>query len=153
MQPHYPFVPAETEADKKHLHQMDNKGGDPSGENIWNQKFNCELDLSQEKLLSVYTDNLKYVLKYIEKLLTNNFGKIVVTGDHGNYIGEHASPIPIKEWGHPRGMYDGPVIHIPWLEINTGNRRQITSDLTSKSSQDIQDDVVTERLQSLGYKE
>lgn len=86
MQPHYPFVPAETEADKKHLHQMDDKGGDPSGENIWNQKFNCELDLSQEKLLSVYTDNLKCVLEYIEKLLTNNFDKIVVTGDHGNYI-------------------------------------------------------------------
>ncbi|WP_149031555.1 hypothetical protein [Haloquadratum walsbyi] len=73
----------------------------------------------------------------------------MVTGDHGNHIGEHASPIPIKECGHPRGMYDEPVIRIPWLEINTGNRRQITSELTNKSSREIQNNVVTERSQSL----
>lgn len=152
MQPHYPFVPAETEFDKNHLHQMDGKGGSPSEENVWNQKFKGELDLSRERLWSIYTDNLKYVLEEIEKLFIGNFGKIVITGDHGNYVGERASPIPIKEWGHPRGMYDEPVIRVPWLEINTGDRRQVTSDVTDNSAQKVQNDVVAERLRDLGYK-
>lgn len=49
-------------------------------------------------------------------------------------------------------MYDEPVIRVPWLEINTGDRRQVASDLTDSPRQEIQDDVVTERLKNLGYK-
>jgi hypothetical protein len=152
MQPHYPFVPAETEVDKKHLHQMDNKGGEPSEENIWNQKFNKKIDLSQKRIWSIYIDNLKYVLENVEKLFKDNFGKVVVTGDHGNYLGERSSPIPIKEWGHPRGIYDDPLVQVPWLEYEQGRRRQIHQD-DNRSRNSIDDETVSDRLQALGYHE
>lgn len=50
MQPHYPFVPSETDFDKNHLQQIDGEGGEPSEENVWNQKFNGSLDVCREKL-------------------------------------------------------------------------------------------------------
>jgi hypothetical protein len=153
MQPHYPFVPADTTADKKHLKQIDEDGDGPSEENVWNQMFHDDLDLSREELWSIYVENLDYVLEHVAELLEGLSGKTVITADHGNYVGERVSPIPIREYGHPRGMYDEPVIRVPWLEINTGDRRQVTSGLTDNSRQEIQNDVVTERLQDLGYRE
>jgi hypothetical protein len=151
MQPHYPFVPSKTDFDKKHLQQIHSEDDSPMGENVWSQKFNGTLHVSQEELWSMYVENLEYVLEHIEKLLANISGKTVVTGDHGNYVGERASPVPIQEYGHPRGLYDEPVVRVPWLEYTNGNRREITKELGSQSNKDIQSSLVTERLEKLGY--
>ncbi|ERJ05405.1 Sulfatase domain containing protein [Halorhabdus tiamatea SARL4B] len=153
MQPHYPFVLAETDFDKEHLQQIDGKGDGPSKENVWNQKFKRELDVSGEELWSIYTDNLEYVLEHVEELLDNISGKSVVTADHGNYVGERASPIPIREWGHPRGLYDDPVVRVPWFVYLSGDRREITKESRSSDMDKIQASVVSNRLESLGYVE
>ncbi len=152
MQPHYPFVPAETDFDKEHLHQMDGEGGKPSDENVWNQKFRAELGASREELWSIYIDNLEYVLEHVEELLDGVSGKTVVTADHGNYVGESASPIPVREWGHPRGLYDEPLVRVPWLEYERGKRRKIHPD-ESKSRDNVETETVSDRLQALGYRE
>lgn len=152
MQPHYPFVPAETDFDKGHLQQIDGEGSGPSGENVWNQKFKGELDTSYEELWSIYVDNLEYVLEHVEELLDNLSGKTVVTADHGNYVGERASPIPIREYGHPRGLYDEPVVRVPWLVSQSGPRRKIHIG-NSDSAVVTESDIITERLRDLGYRE
>lgn len=152
MQPHYPFVPADTDFDKEHLQQIDGKGGSPTKENVWNQKFNGTLDISQERLWSIYMENLDYVLEHVDQLLTSISGKTVVTADHGNYVGERASPIPIREWGHPRGLYDEPLVQVPWLEYERGERREIQKD-ESESHSCIENNTVSDRLQALGYRE
>lgn len=152
MQPHYPFVPAETDFDKKHLHQMDGKGGEPSEENVWNRKFKGELNISKEGLWSIYTENLIYALEHVKDLLVEMSGKTVITADHGNYVGERASPIPIQEWGHPRGLYDEPLVQIPWLECGQGERRTIRAN-ESESRAHVEDETVSDRLQALGYRE
>jgi hypothetical protein len=118
MQPHYPFVPADTGVDKDHLRQIDS--GRPSEENIWGQMFNGDLELSRDELWTIYVDNFEYVLEHVTELLEGLSGKTVVTADHGNYVGERASPIPIREYGHPRGLYDEPVVRVPWLVYRTG---------------------------------
>jgi hypothetical protein len=153
MQPHYPFVPAETDFDKGHLQQIDREDDGPLEENVWGQKFNGELDTSLEELWSIYTDNLAYVLEHVAKLLDNIQGKTVVTADHGNYVGERASPIPIQEWGHPRGLYDDPVVRVPWLVSETGDRRNIKSGNIESDSANIESQVVVDRLRDLGYRE
>jgi hypothetical protein len=153
MQPHYPFVPADTDFDKEHLQQINGEGDGPTEENVWNQKFNGELDISREELWSIYTDNLKYVLEHVEELLANISGKTAVTGDHGNYVGERASPIPIREYGHPRGLYDEPVVRVPWQVSETGDRRRVISSSADNLTRDVEADVVAERLQDLGYRE
>jgi hypothetical protein len=150
MQPHYPFVPSDTEFDKEHLRQIDGDGDEPSQGNVWNQKFTGDLDVPKSELWSMYTDNLDYVLDHVSELLEHLSGKTVVTADHGNYVGERASPIPIREWGHPRGLYDDPVVRIPWLEYERGDRREIHKGDTSTEA-DVNQQTVEERLQDLGY--
>jgi hypothetical protein len=54
MQPHYPFVPADTTADKQHLRQLDADGGGASGKNIWGQMFTGKIDLFKEILECLY---------------------------------------------------------------------------------------------------
>ena len=152
MQPHYPFVPSDTTADKEHLQQIDGDGSGPSEENVWNQMFNGDLDLSRDELWSIYVENLEYVLEHVAELLQELSGKTVVTSDHGNYVGERASPIPIREYGHPRGMIDDPVIQVPWLVSENGNRRTIKVDETNNSEDTVDEAVVGERLRDLGYK-
>jgi hypothetical protein len=125
MQPHYPFVPAGTTVDKEHLRQIDSDGDGSSADNVWNQMFHGDLDLSRDKLWSISIDNLEYVLEYVAEILDGLSGKTVVTADHGNYVGKRASPILIREYGHPRGVYDDPVVQVPWLTHENGSRRKI----------------------------
>jgi hypothetical protein len=151
MQPHYPFVPVETNFDKNHLASIESKKDEAAGENVWTQKFVGELDLSRSELWDIYNANLEYVLESVEDLPAEIPGKMVITSDHGNYVGERASPIPIREYGHPRGLYDDVVIQVPWLEYQSGERRKITATNTPNSNTDLDTDVVADRLQDLGY--
>ena len=152
MQPHYPFVPADTTADKEHLQQIDGDGDGPSEENVWNQMFHGDLNLSRDELWSIYVENLDYVLDSVKQLLDSLSGKTVVTGDHGNYVGERASPIPIREYGHPRGLYDHPVVRVPWFVHEYNDRREIRCTNKNNSVASVESDVVDERLRDLGYK-
>jgi hypothetical protein len=153
MQPHYPFVPADTEFDKEHLASIESGEDEATGENVWAQKFTGELDQSPSDLWDVYNANLEYVLEHVKELLAEIPGKTVITSDHGNYVGERASPIPIREYGHPRGMYDEPVTCVPWLETVRGSRRQVRTDITNNTNRKIEAETVAERLKDLGYKE
>ena len=151
MQPHYPFVPAETEFDKDHLRNVDSGGSEPSSENVWNQKFIGALDVSRDELWSMYVENLEYVLESVERLLNILSGKTVVTADHGNYVGERASPIPIREYGHPRGLYDPPVVRVPWLVHKHGTRKDIQTAKVDSEAETAESDLINERLRDLGY--
>ena len=153
MQPHYPFVMSNTEFDKNHLNQLDECNSQPATENVWNQKFAGDLNVSRDDLWSMYAANLEYVLEHVAELLPHLSGKTVVTSDHGNYVGERASPLPIREYGPPRGLYDEPVVRVPWLEIKNGNRRKIHSGTALEAEADVQDDIITDRLQDLGYRQ
>lgn len=153
MQPHYPFVRSDTEFDKKHLSTIEGNGDSPIGENVWNQKFTGDLGISCGDLWTMYIDNLEYVLEHVRELLNSVPGKTVVTSDHGNYVGERASPIPIREYGHPRGVYDDVVVRVPWLVCENGPRRKITAGAIEKQTPDVESEIVTDRLQHLGYKE
>lgn len=150
MQPHYPFVTADTTFDKSHLASIEEVDDTVEGENVWNQKFFRQIDVSDETLWNLYTGNLEYVLEYVEELLECLSGKTVITSDHGNYVGERAYPIPIREYGHRRGLYDKPLVLVPWLEYETDQRRNIRSDAPETQSR-IESETVEQRLQDLGY--
>lgn len=151
MQPHYPFVPSDSQSDKEHLNSIEGGEDDVVGENVWNQKFLGELSITRKELWSMYVENLEYALEHVETLLNAVSGKTIVTSDHGNYVGERASPIPIREYGHPRGIYDEPVLRVPWLETIRGDRRKIRAGGTERSTEDVDADILNERLRNLGY--
>ena len=146
IQPHYPFVGADTEFDKDHLAESgtDNKS-------LWNQLMEGELQLGRDRIWELYEDNLRRVLPNIHELIENLEGTSVVTSDHGNMVGERASPFPIREWGHPRGLYLEELITVPWLTYEQGTRR-ITSEQSNTVEQaDSTSNFVEDRLEDLGY--
>ena len=79
MQPHYPFVPAETDFDKDHLQQIDGDSDGPTGENVWNQKIMGDLHISRDGLRAIYVENLEHVLEHVAELLEVLSGKTVLT--------------------------------------------------------------------------
>lgn len=135
MQPHYPFVTSSTTFDKEHLSTISDSDKSASGENVWNKMFMRNLDVSKDRLWGMYVDNLKYALDHVQELVNELEGKTVITSDHGNYVGERATPIPIREWGHPRGLYDDELVRVPWLVHTDGDRRTVTSGDVDQSAQ------------------
>lgn len=146
MQPHYPFIGAETDFDKGHLTGA-------RQENVWNQLLLGALDTEREDIWHIYEANLKRALPHVEKLLETLDGKTVVTADHGNMVGERAFPLPIREWGHPRGIYTEELVCVPWLVHKSGPRREIRIGESKNQSETVDQDIVADRLKQLGYAE
>jgi len=108
IQPHYPFIGSETEFDKGHLESNE-------GENVWGQFMLGMLDANESRIWRRYEKNLDRALPHVEQLVRTLDGRTVVSADHGNMVGERSFPIPIHEWGHPRGTYTDELLRVPWL--------------------------------------
>lgn len=146
VQPHYPFVTLDTEFDKVRLY-------DPKENiSIWQAVMKGEVDIDMETLWAGYRDNLRIALESVQGLLESLHGKTVITSDHGNVFGERSFPIPIREYGHPRGMYLDELLTVPWFVPEYEGRKEIVDEGVSDEAVDIESDAVDERLASLGYK-
>jgi hypothetical protein len=144
IQPHYPFIDAETSFDKG---QLEDPEIPPS---FWKQMQMNELQIPADRIWEAYIKNFEDVLPHVRELISALDGRTVVTSDHGNMVGERCFPIPIRGWGHPRGIYTPQLVKVPWLVTGTGNRREITED-PSDERQTVEDHVVEDRLEQLGY--
>ena len=65
-----------------------------------------------------YVENLKLVLSEVEKLVKELDGRIIVTSDHGECLGEHF----LVE--HPEGIYVKELVEVPWLIIEKPKREK-----------------------------
>lgn len=117
---------------------------------FWQQPMAGGWDIDDEVIWDAYRENLELVLPHVERLLNEFNGKTVVTSDHGNMIGDRSYPVPIREYGHPHGIYTDELTTIPWLVYSREDRREITSD--SASNDDSVAGTVDDRLEHLGYK-
>jgi len=148
MQPHYPFLTDETEFDKGHLEGEETEAG-----NVWTQLMEGRLNVDAGTVESHYNENLQRVLPSVERLTSELSGKTVITADHGNMLGERAWPVPIREWGHPRGIYTPELVKVPWLVVAGETRREIVAGRGTDADVETPDDMVAERLRQLGYAE
>lgn len=148
IQPHYPFVGAETGFDKEHI-----SGGNDDVRNMWNRLMEGGLDVDRDRIWELYVDNLRGAMGAVERAMREIRGKTVVTSDHGNMVGERARPFPIREWGHPRGIYTDELVTVPWLIQEADERRTITAGAAASRDPVADDDVVADRLEHLGYVE
>lgn len=149
IQPHYPFIGSDTEFDKRHLAVSSENGN--GAKNVWGQLITGTLDATPADIWQPYIANLKHALSHVEELLFDLVGRTVVTADHGNMIGERSFPIPIREWGHPRGIYTEQLVRVPWLMYDNGPRRDTVAEEPDTESSTIDERTVTERLEHLGY--
>lgn len=145
LQPHYPFLDSNTVFDKG---QVEDEGDDRA---FWQQIMTGKLDVDVDRLWRLYERNLDQVLSSVERLLSTLTGKTVVTSDHGNMLGERSVPIPVQEWGHPRGVHTPELVEVPWLMID-GERREIIPEPPKHDDVLETEPSVDQRLRDLGYK-
>lgn len=105
MQPHHPFIAG------KELEWPGKKfiGKHNWVKTVWFALRKGELKLSEVK--RAYRDNLKLVLQEVNKLLAQLEGKIVITSDHGNCLGE------LYLYGHPNIAVTS-LRQVPWMVVD-----------------------------------
>jgi hypothetical protein len=101
--------------------------------------------ITQKELQEVYVENLEFVLEYVRDLTDELQGKIVVTADHGERLGEN------NKAGHPPYTYTEELRKVPWLIINNAPRPNITEEEPPEKTA-IDQNAVEKRLENLGYK-
>lgn len=139
MQPHLPSVVERSEHVGGWVPYEGKPGkGDAGGE--WEAAQNGYA----EEVTEAYENNLGPVLDDLDLLLENvDAPSVVVTADHGNYLGEGG------RWGHPPWHMRFPVRHVPWWET-TASDEQTHSPAEYDRSAD--GGTRNERLEALGYK-
>lgn len=142
MQPHLPFVGERGLELRERIGQR----------NAWVPFRNDRRPISVEELWEGYNENLDVAFEYVASLLDDIEGKIVLSSDHGNMVGERQWPVPTKRmYGHPWGVYAPELVKVPWFVMETGERRGTTEEPPEASAEQ-SNDLVTERLESLGYR-
>jgi hypothetical protein len=150
MQPHYPFI-GEYGRRLEHtgLVRPSSEGRADSKRHVWGSLRNGRIQKSH--VWEAYRENLDIVLPHVETLLHSLLGKSVVTADHGNLVGEWTSPLPVRGYGHPRGLDASELRTVPWLVIEGANRRSIVAESPIDNANP-SEQVVEQRLEELGYR-
>lgn len=142
MQPHYPFVGRETTGGKMDW-EVTGDGAETDDDKLalWDQFLFGERD-DLEDVKRAYWENLRYVWDYVETIMENVDGKIIVTSDHGNAMGEWGL------WGHKPGFLHPQMRRVPWDVYYTSDKQTHYPEINDlETTED-----VNERLSQLGYK-
>lgn len=107
-------------------------------------------DATPEEVRRAYRENLEMVLEGVADLVAGLDGRIVVTADHGELLGERQSPIPVRQYGHPEGVYVDALVEVPWHVVQETPRRETTAD--EPVGDPAVGDEVAEQLTHLGYR-
>jgi membrane-anchored protein YejM (alkaline phosphatase superfamily) len=150
MQPHLPYVGKKRldiwESEMNPKDRVDEDKSTPT--DVFIDAIESE-NLTEKKLREAYKSNLKYVMSEVSRLVQNLDCPIVVTSDHGENLGENG-----------RYFHEHNTIHtrlVPWLVVSSniheiGNENSVR-DNQENLSEDIDEDVVQNRLEHLGYVE
>lgn len=147
LQPHYPFIDADDAVNPRRFGDVD---GSPD---IWALLNRGAAPVSGTTVLEAYERNFDRVLPAVAELMSAIDGRTIVTSDHGNLLGEREVPLPIREWGHPPGLYLDELVRVPWLVFEDGPRRTVTADPPVDPGSNSRDSLARERLTALGYAE
>lgn len=141
MQPHYPFIAPDTPV----LGRMDRETFGEQGEEppLWDQVQFGMVD--EDDALRAYDANLRHVWEDVELLLENVDGKIAVTADHGNALGEWG------QWGHRPGLPLPGLRRVPWDIHHATDERTHTPAVEHTRTMETADAAVEDRLEALGY--
>jgi hypothetical protein len=149
MQPHHPFV-GDGDLQKFSNWDLRELVNDKSVKGI-NDPFEAlEYGLvDRERVWQAYRENLDIVIQDVSNLISELPGRTIVTSDHGNLVGDFVWPVPVRGYGHPKGLRSTALTEVPWA-IMEGSRIDTTNEGTNNSGQ-VDDDIVNDRLGALGY--
>jgi len=149
MQPHRPYL-GETAEQLRERIDLVGYRNEGEGLQIWGAAKQGDVSVSEVR--RAYTDSLNIVLSEVDRLLSEISGKSVITADHGEMLGEKILPFTSRVWGHSEGFSLPELRTVPYFTIEDGTRRDIKRDEPT-SDDGLHEDIVTKRLDALGYKE
>lgn len=139
MQPHLPPV---RDPPYKVNRTLPREGEGANDLSAWDRVKEGEID--EEVIRSAYRENLDPVLDEVQLLLKNvNASNVVITSDHGNYLGEGG------QWGHPNFQMAAPVRHVPWWETEATDGKTYEANEYDRESKTTSRE---QQLRALGYK-
>jgi hypothetical protein len=109
-------------------------------------------DLSRQEVIHAYQENLRLALDAVEELVEAIDGKIVISADHGEYLGEREWPLPVSFYGHMGGLYTPELVEVPWYVLESDHRRRVFSEAPSTEGTSHDIEAVEQNLRDLGYK-
>jgi len=118
---------------------------------FWPSVRQGKRDTSREHLRKAYLENLEVALESVIPTLSSLNGKSIITSDHGQLLGERIKPIPIREYGHPAGLYVDELVSTPLHKLPFESRREIKRGTLANEVNRPGDSVVEDRLNALGY--
>jgi len=143
MQPHIPFI---GELGQKIQTEIGYR-------NAWIPFRQNEDPTSIQRLWKGYKENLDLVFEHVSELLDHIEGRVAISADHGNMVGDRQGPIPTKRmYGHPWGVYSDELVNVPWFVIPSNKRRSISAE-SPQAGEKYSDELITDRLRSLGYRD
>jgi hypothetical protein len=143
MQPHLPFIGERGLEIRERIGQR----------NGWIPFRLGKSSVSIAELWEGYNENLEIAFDYVDELLSEIDGRVVISADHGNMVGERQEPIPTKRmFGHPWGVYSEELVNVPWFVIEDDRRTVTEEPPVTEENRTQPDELVEERLQTLGYK-
>lgn len=108
--------------------------------------------IENDTVWTAYLENLEIVLPYAMEINKMVNGKTVITSDHGNLLGEFSIRHLSRQYGHPDDVYMINLLKVPWIELDNGERKLLTSTCPTNQDQEHDQNLIEERLFNLGYK-
>jgi len=102
--------------------------------------------ISRQELIHSYIQNFSLVQNYVSSLVESVDGKIVISADHGENLGE--KKFGVRIWEH--SIHTRECREIPWFVIKSDQRRQIIEERPQLNSR-FDETVINQRLAELGY--
>jgi hypothetical protein len=152
VQPHVPFI-GPRGRDRFPI-SMDETTGDSwnAARKFWPSIRRGKRNFSSGKLLHAYVENIESAVKSVIPALESLEGKSIITSDHGQLLGERIYPLPIREYGHPAGIYVDELTETPLHTLPFESRRDVRLGEVLSNEQESVGEEVTSRLNALGYK-
>lgn len=139
MQPHQPYIGSFGQT-LPHSSEF--------GETIWMVVRDLSMEPTIEDVRRAYRENLSIVTEHAMDLYEEITGKVIISADHGELLGERLRPIPVRDYGHHPSLHVPELITVPWLELPHQERRSITQE--PPDDQDLPE-ATEDQLDALGY--
>ncbi len=109
MQPHAPFIKLNNKL-KPHTQRV-GWGRNQKGCSYWIDALSNGV-ITKEEVIEMFVDNLKWTLPHIQRFIEETSGKVIITSDHGEMLGEEKGV-----YGHPGGFNHPAVKTVPWFVV------------------------------------
>lgn len=142
LQPHEPFLPSSKRLPAaKYRHTIEPRP--PTVDREW--------------IYPAYHENLDLVLDEVERLIENlpePVGRVAITADHGELLGEPVGPLRVPCYDHPTGIRTEELTKVPWHIFDADTRPEIVPSgrLIRPNNTESVTEVAEEQLEALGYK-